>query len=87
MLENDRQIVRVDAHDVSGCFDHISAVAGENFERSVFTPFGPKSHSLAMCLFASKFDCDVYYSQPTHYYPDYSKCIMASQRLMRMPLN
>lgn len=73
MLEDDRQIIRVEAHDVSGCFDHIAAVANDDFERTIFAPFGPKSHSLAMCLLASKFDCDVYYSQPSYYHPDYSQ--------------
>jgi len=35
-------------------------------------PFGPKPHSLAMALFATKSDCGLYYTQPKSYNPDYS---------------
>ena len=51
---------------------------GENGQIPVsFAPFGPKPVSLAMALYASRFDGDdaktsVYYTQPTFYPPDYS---------------
>lgn len=51
---------------------------GENGQLPVsFAPFGPKPVSLAMALYASRFDGDdaktsVYYTQPTFYPPDYS---------------
>lgn len=35
-------------------------------------PFGPKPHSLAMALFAMKYRCGMYYTQPKSYNPDYS---------------
>lgn len=34
--------------------------------------YGPKPHSLGMALFATKFDCGMYYTQPQSYNPDYS---------------
>ena len=36
-------------------------------------PFGPKSHSLGMALFAIKYDCGLYYTQPKSYNPEYSR--------------
>lgn len=36
-------------------------------------PFGPKSHSLGMVLFAIKNDAGLYYTQPKSYNPEYSK--------------
>jgi hypothetical protein len=35
-------------------------------------PFGPKPHTLAMALFAAKYDLPLYYSQPRSYNPNYS---------------
>lgn len=56
--------------------------ATENGERtSALAPFGPKTHSLAMCLFAlsvekaKKVLVPVYYTQPQRYFPDYSEGI------------
>ncbi len=37
-----------------------------------FAPFGPKTFSVAMCLYAIQKDSAVYYPQPTVYHPDYS---------------
>lgn len=75
-LKHDRQIIRIDAYDVPGCFDRIAALADEvGAGETIFAPFGPKVHSLAMCLYASKFGCDVYYTQPKHYHPRYSEGI------------
>ena len=71
-LRDERQIVRVHAHDPSGCYDHFSKITRNGKERAIFAPFGPKSHSIAMCLYAIKHDLDVYYTQPTHYHPQYS---------------
>lgn len=67
-----RLIRRVDATDASGCFDHLGSIARAEPELAILAPFGPKPHSLAMCLFAMKHGCDVYYTQPTYYHPDYS---------------
>ena len=67
-----RLIRRVDATDASGCFDHLLSIARDEPELAILAPFGPKPHSLAMCLFAMKHGCDVYYTQPRYYHPDYS---------------
>nr|NJM02335.1 hypothetical protein [Desulfobacula sp.] len=77
-LAHDNQIIRVDAYDTSGCFQHLCALTDNGSHQSIFAPYGPKPHSLAMCLFAIKHDCDVYYTQPRVYHPDYCtgiKCI------------
>ena len=70
---NERRLIRrVDATDSSGCFDHLGSIARDEAERAILAPFGPKPHSLAMCLFAIKHGCDVYYTQPSYYHPQYS---------------
>jgi hypothetical protein len=38
-------------------------------------PFGPKPHTLAMALFAIKYDASLWYTQPKVYHPDYSRGI------------
>lgn len=72
LIEDSNDIIRIDAYDTSACFDHLVTLSGSDPQGTVLAPFGPKSHSLAMCLFASKFDCDVFYTQPKHYHPKYS---------------
>ena len=67
-----RDIKRVDATDVSGCFDHLESAAQGSPETTILAPFGPKPHSLAMCLYAAKYNCDVFYTQPRYYNPHYS---------------
>jgi hypothetical protein len=73
-----RLIRRADATDVSGCFDHISSIAKEEPKAVLLAPFGPKPHSLAMCLYAMKYGCDVFHSQPKYYNPQYSTGIKES---------
>jgi len=70
-LKHESQIIRVDALDTPGCYQHICTLTDDGNKLSIFAPYGPKPHSLAMCLFAIKFDCDVYYTQPRVYHPDY----------------
>ncbi len=72
-LGNEKRLIRrVDATDTSGCFDHLGSIARDEAEQTILAPFGPKPHSLAMCLFAMKHGCDVYYTQPSYYHPMYS---------------
>lgn len=71
-LEDDRQIIRVDVFDAPGCYKHICNLTDDGKQRAIFAPYGPKPHSLAMCLFAIKHESDVYYTQPKYYHPDYS---------------
>jgi hypothetical protein len=44
-------------------------------ERSLVSlaPFGPKPHTLAMALFAVKYDASLWYTQPKVYHPEYSR--------------
>jgi len=80
-LRNDSQIIRVDALDTSGCYRHLSTLTDEGNIQSIFAPYGPKPHSLAMCIFASQHDCDVYYTQPRVYHPDYCSGIKQASNL------
>lgn len=74
-LEDDRQIIRVDVLDMPGCYKHICNLTEDGKQRAIFAPYGPKPHSLSMCLFAIKHELDVYYTQPRYYHPDYSSGI------------
>lgn len=71
-LRDERQLARVGVNDLAGCFDRI-----DNFTRggsvcTVFAPYGPKAHSVAMCLQAIKMGAEVFYTQPTFYHPEYT---------------
>lgn len=41
----------------------------------ILAPFGPKTHTLAMALFAIKQDASLWYTQPKVYHPDYTRGI------------
>ena len=71
-LERDSQIIRVDVLDMPGCYQQICSLGRNGDEHIIFAPYGPKPHSLAMCLYAIRYDCDVFYTQPATYHPDYS---------------
>lgn len=45
----------------------------EDSEGLALAPFGPKPHSLGMALFATRYECGLYYTQPKSYNPEYSK--------------
>lgn len=70
--EGDSRIIRVDIKDVSRCYDHLLTISDTGNHSCVIAPYGPKTHSLAMALFASNFDCDVVYTQPRYYNPRYT---------------
>lgn len=67
------QNFRIDSADLSGAFQRITQLATEAKLKPSFAPFGPKPLSAAMCLYASKQQCSVYYPQPRVYHPDYSQ--------------
>jgi hypothetical protein len=71
-LDEDQQIMRVGLYDLSGCADRIYGLTDQGTARAVFVPYGPKTHSLAMCLHAIAFDSEVYFTQPTFYNPNYT---------------
>jgi hypothetical protein len=66
----------VNALDPSELYDNLIAMTNiedlPNKKTSLIAPYGPKPFSLAMAIFASKYDIPVYYTQPRLYYPDYS---------------
>lgn len=67
------QNFRLDAADLSGTFERVALLASETDIKPTFAPFGPKPISAAMCLYAAKHDCAVYYPQPRVYHPEYSR--------------
>ncbi len=71
-LKDDRQLARIGANDLSGCFDRINAITRDGSIPTVFAPYGPKAHSVAMCLKAIQMDAEVFYTQPTFYHPKYT---------------
>ena len=63
---------RLDTIDLSTAFDYIVSISKNSEFKVSFAPFGPKTFSVAMCLYAIQKDSAVYYPQPTVYHPDYS---------------
>jgi hypothetical protein len=72
ILKDDRQLVRIGASDLSGCFDRINGITRDGSIPTVFAPYGPKAHSVAMCLKAIQMDAPVVYTQPAFYHPEYT---------------
>jgi hypothetical protein len=66
------RVHRVDVKDVSDAFDRIVSLTDFGRKQSDLAPFGPKPMSVAMCIFATITDSEVFYTQPTVYHPDYS---------------
>lgn len=71
-LKDDRQIVRIAAHDLCGAFQRINGITKEGKSPAVFAPYGPKAQSVAMCLYALRHPSEVYFTQPMYYHPEYS---------------
>ncbi|NBB80944.1 MAG: hypothetical protein GVY36_16110 [Verrucomicrobia bacterium] len=69
----DDNILRIHAYDTPRCYDTIKGLLTDESESVIFAPFGPKPHSLAMCVYAINHDSDVFYTQPQIYSPDYSR--------------
>lgn len=80
-LRDDRQIIRVAANDLCGAFQRIESLTKGGQVHAVFAPYGPKPHSIAMGLHALKHSCEVYFTQPTYYHPEYSTGIAIDQGL------
>jgi hypothetical protein len=71
-LRDDRQIIRIAAHDLCSVFQRIDAITKSGKSPAVFAPYGPKAQSVAMCLHALRYPAEVYFTQPTYYHPEYS---------------
>lgn len=67
-----KQILRLDTYNVPDIYDTIVHLSEYGRKKILFAPYGPKTMSLAMCLFASQTSSAVYYTQPTIYDPYYS---------------
>jgi hypothetical protein len=70
-------IRRVDGINVPEVFQTLLGIGERGQQGLILAPFGPKSISLAMALYAAKYSnlpdqTGVYYTQPTYYNPDYS---------------
>ncbi|MEP3655110.1 MAG: hypothetical protein ABJO36_09455 [Litorimonas sp.] len=71
--------MHLDTSDVSRVFDYFCETTESGLKTSMFAPYGPKTFSLAMCLFslsaekANKPFVPVYYSQPQRYNPKYTE--------------
>jgi hypothetical protein len=66
-------LFRVDVKDVSDAFERLKSITDNGRKRAALAPFGPKSISVAMCLFATLAESEVFYTQPTAYHPQYSQ--------------
>lgn len=69
---------RADSCNLSEAFDRILSLSNNQHRKLDFAPFGPKTHSAAMCLYAIATDSRCAYSQPMIYNPDYSTGIRQS---------
>jgi hypothetical protein len=67
-----KKIMRIDVLNVSDAFDMICSMS-EDYEAIIMAPYGPKTMSLAMCLYACLTNSPIYYTQPTAYDPKYSE--------------
>jgi hypothetical protein len=77
-----REPQRVYIYDVSETFDRIAAMTDSGRRYAILAPYGPKTMSLAMCLYAvsqrtTENPPAVYYTQPKVYNPDYAIGIKA----------
>lgn len=70
--QSSNQLIRVNALDVSGTFEHICVETNSGSKNAIFAPYGPKPLSLAMCIYAALANAPVYYTQPRIYNPNYS---------------
>ena len=69
-IENN-EITRIGLVDVPETFRQICKKTGSGKRDAIFAPYGPKTFSLAMCIYACKKHSPVYYTQPTMYNPSY----------------
>ncbi|NOS99821.1 MAG: hypothetical protein HOP29_04260 [Phycisphaerales bacterium] len=64
-----------DAKEVGDAFDRIVSLTTTTGgrKRVILAPFGPKPISVAMCIFATLTESQVFYTQPSVYHPEYSR--------------
>lgn len=64
---------RVDARDVPEIFEHLAALSRDGTRELTLAPYGPKTISLAMLLYALSSGAGVFYTQPKAYNGEYSR--------------
>ncbi len=67
------EVIRVEAKNPSDTFDSLCTLTNQGKRKIELAPFGPKAVSVAMCLFATLTESEVFYTQPKKYAPDYSE--------------
>lgn len=65
-------LIRVDSNNFPDAYNYLVSETDNGNKKAIFAPYGPKPISLAMCLYASKYNSPVYYTQPRDYNPEYS---------------
>jgi hypothetical protein len=63
---------RAHAYDACDTFDRLVSLRNSGLQGIALAPFGPKPMSLGMCIFACLTGCEVFYTQPSVYRPDYT---------------
>ncbi|MCJ7576509.1 MAG: hypothetical protein MUO80_07565 [Dehalococcoidia bacterium] len=66
-----RNLSVIPLHDVETVYKQLQTWH-EDANGLSLAPFGPKTHTLAMVLFAVDNNCSLLYTQPKSYHPDYS---------------
>lgn len=67
------EVIRVEAKNPSDTFDSLCTLTNQGKRKIELAPFGPKAVSVAMCLFATLTESEVFYTQPKKYAPNYSE--------------
>lgn len=67
------EVIRVEAKNPSDTFDSLCMLSENGNRKIEIAPFGPKAVSVAMCLFATLTESEVFYTQPKKYAPNYSE--------------
>jgi len=80
---NEWKVVCCDSRDVSQAFDQMESISNFGTREILLAPYGPKPLSLAVALFAAKYDYPVFYTQPRHYHPEYSTGV---EKVENMPM-
>jgi len=66
------EVIRVEAKNPSDTFDSLCTLSNQGKREIELAPFGPKTVSVAMCIYATLTESEVFYTQPKRYAPDYS---------------
>lgn len=68
----EKRIVAIAPQDPEAVYLQLDAWRASG-ERLAMAPFGPKPHTLGMALFSMQHNCNMFYTQPKSYNPDYTR--------------